>query len=172
LGCFVNLKTANLAYDLGIGRQNSMSAFYKLGLWVGQKLRKKLTSRNAPPVPSGTIVENRPLSEDERTLLVWLIEHGIPEAHEFTGQMEEARVVGRCACGCPSIDLGIRGAKRRTVGPSQILADFMGKTPEGLEVVVLLHARGGKLSELEIYNFPEHEGAFSLPTLGSLKPTY
>jgi hypothetical protein len=148
-----------------------MSVFYNFGLWVGQQLKKKLTSRNAAPALAGTIVEDRPLSEEERKLLVWLIEHGTSEAHQFIGQIEEVRVVGRCGCGCPTVDLGIHGAKRRTVGPSQILADFMGKTPDGFEVGVLVHARGGTLSELEIYNLGEHEGAFSLPTIGTLKPT-
>jgi hypothetical protein len=115
------------------------------------------------------IVEHKELSPDERTLLVWLIEHGTSDALEYAAQIEQARVVGRCRCGCPTIDLGIAGAKERTVGGSKILADFVGETLEGFRVGVLLHAREGKLSELEVYSL-DREGIFSLPTIESLKP--
>jgi hypothetical protein len=65
--------------------------------------------------------------------------------------------------------LGIAGAKERTVGASTILADFLGETPGGFHVGVLLHARNGKLSELEVYSL-DRDGIFSLPTIESLKP--
>lgn len=77
-------------------------------------------------------------------------------------------MVSRCGRGCPLIDLGSGGAFICTAGPSQILADFIGETPGGWGV--LLHAREGKLSELEIYNLSGHEGACSLPLISTLKP--
>ena len=101
---------------------------------------------------------------------MWLIEHGTPEAREFAPQIERARVVGRCRCGCPTIDLGIDGAKTRTVGASQILSDFRGWTPEGYSVGVILHAREGKLSELEVFLVADLKGEFSLPSIESLTP--
>jgi hypothetical protein len=119
---------------------------------------------------SGVEAEDRPLSDEERVLLAWLIEHGTPEASEFATQLSSARVVGRCRCGCPTIDLGINGAKERTVGGSQVLADFMGETPDGLLVGVALHAREGKLSELEVWNPSGHDGVLSLPDISTLKP--
>jgi hypothetical protein len=119
---------------------------------------------------NGSKVENRPLTVEEKTLLEWLMEQGSPEAREFTPQLEHARVVGRCGCGCPTIDLGIGASDTRTVGASQILAEFVGTSPEGWQVGVLLHARDGKLSELEIYNLSEHEGAYSLPSISTLTP--
>jgi hypothetical protein len=112
------------------------------------------------------------LTEDEHTLLRWLIEHGSSEAQEYFPQIERASVVSHCRCGCPTIDLGIGGALTSTAGPSHILADYIGETPEGWLVGVLLHAREGKLSELEIYNLSEHEGPYSLPLISSLKPFY
>jgi hypothetical protein len=35
---------------------------------------------------------------------------------------------------------------------------------------VLLHARQGKLAEMEVYNLSEHDGKFSLPSIETLKP--
>jgi len=115
-------------------------------------------------------IENRPLSEDECSLLIWLVENGNPEARAYMPQLETVRVVGRCRCGCPSIDLAVGDAKEATTGASHILADYIGTTPEGWQVGVQLHARDGKLSELEVYNLSEHEGAYPLPTIASLKP--
>lgn len=116
------------------------------------------------------ITENRALSAKERTLLDWLVNNGSPEAIHYLPQLSEVRVVGRCKCGCPSIDLGIAGASAATSGPSQIIADFLGETPDGLRVGVILHAREGKLSELEVYGLSGDEGSFTLPLLESLKP--
>jgi len=149
-----------------------VSVFYTFGVWVGRHLKQKLGRRTVVPTPSSSahIVEERPLSDDERLLLTWLIEHGTPEAREFALQIERARVVGRCRCGCPTIDLGIDGVKTRTVGASQILADFRGWTPEGHSVGVILHAREGKLSELEVFSVADLEGEFSLPSIESLTP--
>jgi len=44
----------------------------------------------------------------------------------------------------------------------------LGTTPENFQVGVILHAREGKLSELEIYPLLETTG--SLPKIESLKP--
>jgi hypothetical protein len=53
------------------------------------------------------------------------------------------------------------------VGPSLILADFFGTTPEGIEVGVILHGRAGKISELEIYGLDKTPT--SLPNVQSLR---
>src|SRR6476646_3691881 len=148
-----------------------MRVFRNLALWARRHLRLKTERDSVVPTafdPS-PIVEDKQLSPDERALLVWLIEHGTSDATEYAAQVEQARVVGRCRCGCPPIDLGIAGAKERTVGGSTILADFLGETPEGFHVGVLLHSRNGKLSELEVYSL-DRDGIFSLPTIESLKP--
>ena len=149
-----------------------MGALPKFGIWVGRLLRRKSQRQTAAAAqfdPS-PIPEDRPLSPDERKLLEWLIAHGTPEAENFAPQLAEVRVVGRCHCGCPTIDLDIAGTKEHSVGASQILAGYVGETREGFQVVVLLHAREGKLSELEVYSLSEHEGTFSLPVIESLKP--
>jgi hypothetical protein len=117
----------------------------------------------------GTRPEDRPLTDAERTLLQWLMAHGGPEAQQYAPHVSRVRVVAGCTCGCPTIDLAIGGRQHRTVGASLVLADFEGVTPEGIEVGVILHAREGQLSELEVYAMPEVDGPFSLPTIESLR---
>ena len=111
---------------------------------------------------------NRELSEDERALLLWLLGHGSPQASAFVPQISQTRVIGLCPCGCPSIDLSIDG-KPRTTGVSQILADYKAQTPEGVQIGIILHAREGKLSELELYTFADENTKFSLPPISTLK---
>jgi len=65
--------------------------------------------------------------------------------------------------------LALAGNTERTTGPSEILADFDGTTDDGVPVGVILHAREGQISELEVYAISDFEGTFSLPKIQSLK---
>jgi hypothetical protein len=147
-----------------------MDILHNIEVWLRRHLRRRPQPQTAMPSFNPMPAEGRSLTPEERSLLEWLVENGIPEAREFSSQLEGIRVVGGCGCGCPTIALGVEGAKEATKGPSQILADYIGETPEGWLVGVLLHARKGKLSELEVYNLSEHDGQYSLPTIASLKP--
>ena len=118
---------------------------------------------------SFTEPEHRPLTTEESTLLDWLIANGSPEAQRYSSQASKIGVVGRCTCGCPSLDLALAGNTERTTGPSEILADFDGTTDDGVPVGVILHAREGQISELEVYAISDFEGTFSLPKIQSLK---
>lgn len=113
--------------------------------------------------------ERRPPTEEERKLLEWLLAHGSPDAKPFLSQIANVNVVGKCTCGCPTIDLALGDREQRKTAPSHILADFVGRTPEGIDVGVILHARDGEISELEVYAIPDVNGAFSLPSIESLK---
>ena len=116
---------------------------------------------------SGTIHEDRALTDEERRLLAWLIQSGTGNSAELMAQLAEARVVSRCGCGCPTIDLAIGTRSEPTRGGSSIVADVSGKSPEGYDVGVILHVREGLLSELEVY--PSGDvGPFSLPVPDSL----
>ena len=97
-----------------------------------------------------TISEHRDLTVNERQLLEWLLENGSSEASNYRLQLIQVKVVGHCSCGCPSIDLAIGGKDSRTIGPSTILCDAHGHSPEGVPLMVTLHAREGELSELEV----------------------
>lgn len=113
--------------------------------------------------------EGRSLSKEERVLLEWLMANGSPDAHQYASQLSDLRVVGRCTCGCPSLDLAVGDREERTTGRSHILADFDGLTAEGVPVGIILHAREEQLSELEVYAISDFEGPFGLPSIESLK---
>lgn len=116
-----------------------------------------------------TIPENRQLTTEEQTLIEWLIAHGTSEAKNYARQLEGLHVVSRCSCGCPTVDLAVVNAQASTTGPSLILADFLGVTSEGQQVGIILHAREGKISELEVYQLDETVGT-SLPKIETLNP--
>jgi hypothetical protein len=105
--------------------------------------------------------ENRPLTTDERILLQWLIANGSPSAAKYAPQIPRVSVVSRCTCGCPTIDLAVDG--KHVGGSSELVADFVGKSPEGIQVGVILHCRSGQISELEVYAIDEVKGVFGLP---------
>jgi hypothetical protein len=113
--------------------------------------------------------ERRPLTEKERKLLQWLLAHGSPDAKAYLSQIANVNVVGKCTCGCPTIDFALGDCEQRKTAPSIILADFVGKTAEGIEVGVILHAREGEISELEVYAIPAVNSPFNLPSIESLK---
>jgi hypothetical protein len=110
-----------------------------------------------------TVPVNRPLTSAERTLLKWLLDNGISEATAYKRQLTDIHVCSTCSCGCPTIDLAMRDKTERTTGPSQILADAEGFSPEGVPVNVILHARENKLSELEVIAV-DGTTNFSLPS--------
>lgn len=112
------------------------------------------------------LADTRPLTTEERVLLGWLVAHGLPNAHRYADQLDRVSVVSRCTCGCPTIDLTIDG--KRTSGPSELIADAEGLSPEGISVGVILHCREGQLSELEVYPIDEVKGPFALPNLRTL----
>jgi hypothetical protein len=125
--------------------------------------------RHEPSISNFIRPERRPLTGEERKLLEWLLANGTPEARPYLSQVADVNVVGKCTCGCPTIDLARGESAQRKTAPSTILADFVGKSPEGVEVGVIVHAREGEISELEVYAIPNWEGPFSLPFVESLK---
>jgi hypothetical protein len=114
------------------------------------------------------LADERPLSKEERTLLEWLVAHGMPNAGRYASQIPHVTVVSRCKCGCPTIDLAVDGIQK--LGASELIADFEGRSPEGIYVGVILHAREGQLAELEVYPIDEVKGPFTLPSPSTLLP--
>jgi hypothetical protein len=117
---------------------------------------------------SNRIPEHRLLNPEERTLIEWLLANGTPEAGVYVQQLKDVHVVSHCGCGCPTVDLAVGDAQARTTGASQILADFVGITPDSIRVGVILHARQGKLSEPEVYQEEGRTGHL-LPLITTLK---
>jgi hypothetical protein len=108
-----------------------------------------------------TPVERRPLSEAERNLVEWLLAHGGPGAAKYKSQVIHLHVVSMCGCGCPTVDFALQSGRK--VGASEIVSEAGGTTPEGVSVGIILHAREGELSELEVYSTSGLDVSFTLP---------
>jgi hypothetical protein len=100
---------------------------------------------------SSEIAEDRPLSDEERSLVRWMLEHGESHAPAFLLQLEQARVASRCRCGCASVDFSVAG-KRSSVTGMDILSDYVWEDAEGHKFGAFVFARGGLLAGLDLYS--------------------
>jgi len=115
--------------------------------------------------------EERVLSADEARVMDQLLSLDFPGASELRLQQAHARVVGRCQCGCATVDLAVdvSSAPPALGVPSPIPAEAEvvgeGDQPVGGVIVFL---KDGYLSGLEIYSYGEPIRAW--PPAGSLRP--
>ena len=111
---------------------------------------------------------NRPLSDAERTLVVWFLEGLEPRRAELLAQVPVLRVVHHCECGCPTVEFAVRGKRRDYKKPDVILAEAVGPSPEGVDLDIILWMNQGDLTGVE---FVSHSGAsaFTVPAPSALK---
>ncbi len=101
-------------------------------------------------------------------MLRWLVAHGEPEAEKYADQIDRVNVSTECSCGCPTIKFGLEGQPHPLDGEWVVVADVVGKSPEGVGVNVLLHVHAGTLWELEVFSV-DGRAPFSLPKPEDLK---
>jgi len=116
-----------------------------------------------------SIPEDRPLTAEETALVRWLLEHGFAEADAFVPQLEQARVVSRCPCGCASINFSIEGKLPPIGDPLQVLSDYEWESESGAKLGVFVFAKAGILAGLEIWSI-DGLGTPTLPRIESLVP--
>jgi hypothetical protein len=110
---------------------------------------------------------NRSLTDDERDLIRWMLEHGEPGAKEFLPQLEKAQVAPwKCTCGCASIKLLIPGSPEATGGIHPI-ADFVFDANEDLSGIFVFE-QNGILSGVEVYGMAG-DAPKSLPSPNALR---
>jgi hypothetical protein len=101
--------------------------------------------------------EPRPLSQPELLILTALLAPDFPGAAELRLQLPAVRVVGKCDCGCPTVDLAVP----TDVAPSPAqtrarLAPVEGRvTPAASELRddIILFVDDGRLSSLEYVSY-------------------
>ena len=113
--------------------------------------------------------EYRPLSDKERELLAWLLEHGPPGAANFLPQLDIMEARSSCPCGCPSVEFSVPVDAPFISLPQAMEARFLGRSGDD-EVGLMLSAGSGLLSELEIYTFGGIDHPFGLPEISTLRP--
>ncbi len=109
------------------------------------------------------VEEHRDLNQKEIVLMEWLLKE---TGHsELIAQIKKTKVVSKCSCGCPTIDLQVDSVDEV---PLSLHLSAIGLSPEGIQVEVILHVRKGLLFMLEAY--PWHGTyTFSLPEIKDLK---
>jgi hypothetical protein len=98
-----------------------------------------------------SIPVDRPLTSEEYKLTRWMLEHGTPEAAAFLEQLERVHVVGKCPCGCASIDFEIEGLGKAPPGV-HVLGDFIYGDESNLCGVFVFES-GGILSGIEVTGY-------------------
>ena len=115
------------------------------------------------------IPEQRALSSEERTFIQWLLEHGEEGASSFLPQLAEATVIGRCPCGCASVDLAVGGRVAPDGSPMDILSDYVWREDD-IPFGVFVFAHDGLLAGLDVYSFTDP--VTKLPDIQKLTPAH
>jgi hypothetical protein len=111
---------------------------------------------------------NRQLTDHERRLVRWMLEHGSPEAVAFLSQIDDAEVTPwKCDCGCASINFQLRGRPEVPAGVHPI-ADFVFSRDDKLSGN-FVYVNVGILSGLEVYGLAG-DAPKSLPQPEELRP--
>jgi len=117
-----------------------------------------------------SIPEDRPLTQAEAALVRWLLEHGTDEGQALLPQLDRARVVSRCSCGCASVDFSI---DRKVASPRSgmsVVSDYRWDSPEGFLFGVFAYAREGLLSGIDLWSIDGRATASTLPETTQLRP--
>jgi hypothetical protein len=113
--------------------------------------------------------ENRELTTAEYELVRWLLEQGYESAGTFLPQLEKAKVVSRCSCGCASVNFSIGGKTSSETG-MQILSDYQWSSAVGYLLGIFLFAKGELLSGLEVWSIDGQSIPDTLPSIEELRP--
>lgn len=115
-------------------------------------------------------VEPRPLERAEAELLVWLLKNGNPGADQLIDQVPNLEVVGKCGCGCASIDFAIRGKPRTKSGGLHILSDYQWKDSSENMFGVFAFSKENEIAGIEVWSIDGNETPSQLPNPKQLVP--
>jgi hypothetical protein len=118
---------------------------------------------------TGELSEPRELSAEERGLTDWLLRHGAAEGIDFLTQLEHAKVIGHCNCGCASIDFSIDGRRPKTFG-MRVLSDFQWKDEQGRLFGAIVFEQDDLLAGLDLWSIDGIATAYVLPSVEALVP--
>ena len=83
-------------------------------------------------------------------------------AQDLIGLVRSLQVVGRCGCGCASVDFRVPAQGQ----VARIVADAMAKAPDGEHLGLIVWALDNHLSGLEIYSYSDRPA--SLPVVATI----
>ena len=114
------------------------------------------------------IQERRGIREDEAAVIRAALERAqvSPVDEAARAAVSKLEVVGRCECGCASVDFDSPASDRR----STLIADGTGTTPRGGQVGVIVWGRPDAITGLEIYDLGAGDADLVLPVPTSVIP--
>jgi hypothetical protein len=98
-------------------------------------------------------MDRRPLTERENEILVFLLSAEFPGVEKLRQQAQTAQVIGRCECGCATINLGVDESLPVADEIAQSNAvDAAGRprSDDRPSPELILFVTGGRLSSIEI----------------------
>lgn len=108
----------------------------------------------------------RPLTQQERDLIRWLLEHCHGDTTRFLSQIDRLSVCGKCTCGCPTVDFALDGVPVPGKGHREI-SDWLAAV-EGQLFSISLFETNGALYMLEVTCLPGSDKPFGLPPIESI----
>jgi hypothetical protein len=112
---------------------------------------------------------DRPLTFDELAVVRWLLEHGDGDNSEFLEQLNQARVICLCGCGCASIDFSI-GGKRPQNFVMNTRSDYQWHNHQGHLFGAFVFVQDGLLAGLDLWSIDGQSTPDVLPPLNRLVP--
>jgi hypothetical protein len=110
---------------------------------------------------------SRVLTQHERNLIRWLIEHSfVKDASRLLPQVDRLTVVAKCNCGCPTIDFALDEEPVAKKG-EQCVSDWIADV-DGMPVYVQLWRSNDRISTLEVGSLPGTDQPFGLPAVESI----
>jgi len=113
------------------------------------------------------VQRGKPISDEQRRIVLRLLEQIGAEGYAYRGQLDGAYVVPGCECGCPSFDFVSVGGPPAPPHPTRLLADGYASASDGHDVGMILWTDDGLLRGLEFYGFAPIE-PFDLPALDTV----
>jgi hypothetical protein len=110
------------------------------------------------------LVTVRPISDAEAAVLERALAIAATDesAPAMMGQVRSLQVVGRCGCGCASVDF--RSLAKGQI--ARIVADAMATAPNGESLGLIVWALDNELSALEVYSYSDDPAP--LPEVASI----
>lgn len=99
----------------------------------------------------GDLSQPRQLTNEERSLLDFLLSANFPGKDALTEQAKQIEVSGECDCGCGTVDFRLAASAAKSNAREPIFVEAYG---EGVDVLLLV--RDGYLQSMEIVH---HAGA-------------
>lgn len=110
----------------------------------------------------------RVLSQQERDLVRWLIEHSfVKDAARFLPQIDRLSIDAKCNCGCPTVDFALDGEPVPLKGAG-VISDWMADV-DGMPVYVQLWMSNERVCSLEVGSLPGTDKPFGLPAIESIQ---